>query len=133
MSASTVSLMSLIEDSPTVAVDHDIHAAQLDLIDKIQEDHDGIMPVVHVTEPTSPVPPSTSPELEPALLLRPSTANSLLEETYQQRRARYRSAVEVRQILFFTFYSTSITSIRRVPPVGSQASLLTLSIVETHQ
>jgi hypothetical protein len=96
MSASTSPLMStFIEDNPTVVVDHDA-PAQLDLVDKITDGgHDGI-PVVHVTEPTSPVLPSTSPE--PDLFLRPSTANSLPEEGYQQRRARYRSALEVRQI-----------------------------------
>jgi hypothetical protein len=89
-------MSTFIEDSPAVVVDHDAHAAQLDLVDKIPDgDHDGL-PVVHVTEPTSPVLPSTSPE--PDLFSRPSTANSLLEEGYQQRRARYRSTVEVRQI-----------------------------------
>ena len=94
----TLSLMSTFIEDSSVAVDHDAHAAQLDLVDQTTTgDHDGI-PVVHVTEPTSPVPPSNSPE--PALLSRPSTANSLPEETHQQRRARYRSAVEVRQILF---------------------------------
>lgn len=93
-------MSTLIENSSVVTVDQeDAHAAQLNLVDKIV-DHDEI-PVVHVTEPTSPVPPSTSPE--PALLSRPSTANSLSEETYQQRRARYRSAVEVRQLLFLLF------------------------------
>ena len=129
MSASP--LMSFIEDNPTVVVDHDAHAAQLDLIDKITDGgHDGI-PVVHVTEPTSPILPSTSPE--PDLFLRPSTANSLPEEGYQQRRARYRSALEVRQIILCLVYSTSITSIRHAPPAGSQISLLTSSIVENHQ
>ena len=91
-------MSTFIEDSPTVVVDHDAHAAQLNLVDKIPDGDHGGMPVVHVTEPTTPVLPSTSPD--PDLLSRPSTANSLPEETYQQRRARYRSAVEVRQIYF---------------------------------
>jgi hypothetical protein len=96
-------MSTVVEDSSAVAVDHNAHAAQLDLLDKITDvDHDGI-PVVHVTEPTSPVPPTTP--LEPAFLSRPSTANSLSEETYQQRRARYRAAVEVRPILFSLFNS----------------------------
>ena len=95
MSATTPLMSTFIEDSPIV-VDQDAHAAQLDLVDKIpDEDHNG-MPVVHVTEPTTPVLPSTSPE--PESFTRPSTANSLLEEGYQQRRARYRSTVEVRSI-----------------------------------
>ena len=96
MSATTPLMSTFIEDNPTIVVDHDAHAAQLDLVDKIQDgDHDG-MPVVHVTEPTTPVLSSTSPE--PDLITRPSTANSLPEEAYQQRRARYRSAIEVRPI-----------------------------------
>lgn len=96
MSASTPLMPTFIEDSPAVVIDHDADAAQLDLVDKIPDrDHDG-MPVVHVTEPTTPVPPSPSPD--PDLFPRPSTANSLPEEGYQQRRARYRSAVEVRQM-----------------------------------
>ena len=96
MSASTPLMSTFIEDSPAV-VDHDAHAAQLDLVNKIpDEDHNG-MPVVHVTEPTTPVLPSNSPE--PNLFARPSTANSLPEEGYQQRRSRYRSAVEVSRFI----------------------------------
>ena len=99
MSASTIPLMStvVVEDSSNIAVDYDAPAAQLDFVNKRTDgDHDGI-PVVYVTEPTSPVPPSTSPE--PAFLSRPSTANSLAEETYQQRRAQYRAVAEERVCL----------------------------------
>lgn len=100
-------MSTLIEESPTVTVDHDAHT-QVDFVDKTPDgDHAG-MPVVHVTEPTSPVPQSTSPE--PALLSRPSTANSLTEETYQQRRAWHRSAVEVRQISISHLYLVYLAS-----------------------
>ena len=91
-------MSTLIEDSPAVAVDHDTHITQLDFVDKISgADHAGI-PVVHVTEPTSPLPQSTSPE--PAVLSRSSTVNRSAEETYQQRSVRPRSAVEVCQTFF---------------------------------
>ena len=100
MSATTPLMSTFIEDSSTIVVDHDAHAAQLNLVDKIQDGHHDGMPVVHVTEPTTPVLPSTSPE--PDLFSRPSTANSLSEEGYQQRRARYRSAVEVRMVYLFS-------------------------------
>jgi len=121
-------MSTVIEDSSAVAVDHDAHVTQLDFVDKIP---DGDHAVVHVAEPTSPVPQSTPPE--PALPSTPFTNNSLPEEAYQQRRARHRSTIEVRQILFSFFYFIYSTSIRRVPPIGSQASLLTLSIAETLQ
>lgn len=131
MSATTLLMSTFIEDSPAIVVDHDAHAAHLDLVDKIPDgDHNG-MPVVHVTEPTTPVLPSTSPD--PDLFTRPSTANSLPEESYQ-RRTRYRSAIEVGHIYSLPrIFIFNLTSIRRAPPVGSQTSLLTLSIVETHQ
>ena len=113
--------MSTIEDSPAIVVDRDAHAAQLDLVDKIPDgDHNG-MPVVHVTEPTTPVLPSTSPE--PELYTRPSTANSLPEEGYQQRRARYRSAIEVRLIYSQSrIFISSIASI--VTPLQSALRVL---------
>jgi hypothetical protein len=90
-------MSTFIEDSPAIVVDHAAHAAQLDLVDKIPDGDRNAMPVVHVTEPTTPILPSTLPE--PDLFTRPSTANSL-PEGYQQRRARYRAAVEVRLIYF---------------------------------
>lgn len=131
MSATNSLMSTFIEESPTIVVDHDAHAAQLDLVNKIPDgDHNG-MPVVHVTEPTTPVLPSTSPE--PDSFTRPSTANSLPEESYLQRRARYRSAVEVRLIYSLSRIFNFNCFNRHAPPVGSQTSLLTLSIVETRQ
>ncbi|KAF8807552.1 hypothetical protein BYT27DRAFT_7189629 [Phlegmacium glaucopus] len=111
-------MSTVTEDSTTVAVDHD---APLDFVDKIPDgDHAG-MPIVHVTEPTSPIPQSTTPE--PALLSTPSTPNSLPEEAYQQRRARHRSAIETRSSNRLSGFFTNLIHRRDSPTTPGREAI----------
>lgn len=102
MSALTLSLFmsTVIEDTPAVAVDQDAHVTQLDFVDKIPDGNNGRMPMIDVTESTSPLPQSTSPEPAVFSSSTPSTPSGLPEESHQPRISRYRSTIEVGQILF---------------------------------